>query len=176
MPLPGLFHRALAYDGGAVLALDLGNQTGWALHNAGGPVRHGTTDFTRSRHEGIGVRYHNFRRWLIWMRATQVSTDIEMIFYERVTFGRDLLAIQAYGGYEATLTSWAEGAGLPYAGVTVGEIKRFITGRGNADKRMVIEAVRTAGYAPKTSHDADAIAILMLGLERLAAEQDGATA
>ncbi len=47
----------------------------------------------------------------------------------------------------------------------VGTIKRFVTGRGNADKAAVIEAVRVRGYSPVDDNEADAIAILLWALE-----------
>ena len=47
----------------------------------------------------------------------------------------------------------------------VGTIKRFITGRGNADKAAVMSAVRERGYSPADDNEADAIAILLWALE-----------
>jgi len=49
--------------------------------------------------------------------------------------------------------------------VPVGTIKRHVTGRGNADKATVIEAVRARGYSPADDNEADAIAILLWALE-----------
>ena len=43
-------------------------------------------------------------------------------------------AAHVYGGFLATLTSWCEQRAIAYQGVPVGTIKRFITGKGNADK------------------------------------------
>jgi len=52
-----------------------------------------------------------------------------------------------------------------YQCVPVGTIKRFIAGKGNADKAAVIEAVRARGYHPADDNEADAIAILLWALE-----------
>jgi Holliday junction resolvasome RuvABC endonuclease subunit len=49
--------------------------------------------------------------------------------------------------------------------VPVGTIKRFITGKGNADKQAVIDAVRARGFQPKDDNEADAIAILLWAIE-----------
>jgi len=43
---------------------------------------------------------------------------------------------------------------IAYQGVPVGTIKRFITGKGNADKRAVIEAVRARGFHPADDNEA----------------------
>ena len=66
----------------------------------------------------------------------------------------------AYGGYLAHLTAWAEANRIPYQGVPVGTIKRHITGKGNADKQAVIDAVRKLGFAPADDNEADALALL----------------
>jgi Holliday junction resolvasome RuvABC endonuclease subunit len=42
----------------------------------------------------------------------------------------------------------------------VGTIKRHATGRGNADKKTVIDAVRKLGFAPADDNEADALALL----------------
>jgi Holliday junction resolvasome RuvABC endonuclease subunit len=65
----------------------------------------------------------------------------------------------------ATLTSWCEHRGIAYQGVPVGTIKKFIAGKGNADKQAVIQAVRARGYEPADDNEADAIAILLWAIE-----------
>ena len=50
-----------------------------------------------------------------------------------------------HGGLLATLTAWCEQNVIPYQGVPVGTIKRFIAGKGNADKDAVIAAVQSRG-------------------------------
>ena len=47
----------------------------------------------------------------------------------------------------------------------VGTIKRFATGKGNADKAAMIAAVRGRGFEPADDNEADAIAILLWALE-----------
>ncbi|MBX6322601.1 MAG: hypothetical protein IRY94_12290, partial [Rhodospirillaceae bacterium] len=42
---------------GAVLALDLGTTTGWALRTSDGRIVSGTQDFRPRRFEGGGMRY-----------------------------------------------------------------------------------------------------------------------
>lgn len=65
----------------------------------------------------------------------------------------------------ATLTAWAEARGVPYQGVPVGTIKRFATGKGNANKAAMIKAARTKGFSPADDNEADAIAILLWAIE-----------
>ena len=47
----------------------------------------------------------------------------------------------------------------------VGTIKRFATGKGNADKAAVIDAMRARGFAPRDDNEADALAILIWAIE-----------
>jgi len=53
----------------------------------------------------------------------------------------------------------------PYAGVPVGTIKRFATGKGNASKDAVLAAMRQRGFQPADDNEADAIAILLWAME-----------
>ena len=81
-------------------------------------------------------------------------------------------AAHAYGGFMAHLTAWCEQHGVPYAGVPVGTIKRFVTGKGNADKAAVIAAVRALGYFPVDDNEADALALLACVLGNSAGKGD----
>ena len=54
---------------------------------------------------------------------------------------------------------------MPYQGVPVGTIKRFVANKGNADKQAVIAAMRERGFEPADDNEADAIAILLWALE-----------
>ncbi|NOX72744.1 MAG: crossover junction endodeoxyribonuclease RuvC [Alphaproteobacteria bacterium] len=151
--------------GGAktVLALDLGTTTGWALRSADGLITSGTVSFKPSRYDGGGMRYLRFQNWLSEM--DRLSGPIATIFYEEVRRHAGTDASHVYGGLMATLTAWAEMRGVPYQGVPVGTIKKHATGKGNASKAMMIEAVSAKGFFPKDDNEADAIAILHWALE-----------
>ena len=83
-----------------------------------------------------------------------------MVVFEEVRRHAGTAASHAYGGYLAHLTAWCEANGIPYQGVPVGTIKRHVTGKGNADKAAVIEAVRRLGFSPADDNEADALALL----------------
>ena len=87
------------------------------------------------------------------------------IYFEEVRRHAGTDAAHLYGGFLATLTSWCEQQGIAYQGVPVGTIKRFMTGKGNADKAAIIAAVRAQGFAPADDNEADAIAILLWSIE-----------
>jgi hypothetical protein len=153
----------LASPRSAILALDLGTTTGWAMRLAGGQVESGTTSFRPSRYDGGGMRYLRFRGWLDGIAAD--AAGIEAIYFEEVRRHIGTDAAHLYGGFLATLTAWCELRSIPYEGVPVGSIKRHVTGKGNADKQAVIAAVRARGFRPGDDNEADAIAILLWAIE-----------
>ena len=148
----GSGHRA-----GALLALDLGQKTGWAVRNADGAIASGTAEFKPGRFQSVGMIFLRFRGWL---EEVDETAGIGAIYFEEVAAHRGVAAAHAYGGFLAHLTAWAEAKKIPYAGVPVGTIKRHITGRGNADKDAVIAAVRALGFDPADDNEADALALL----------------
>ena len=103
------------------------------------------------------------RRWL-----EQLDIDagpIEAIYFEEVRRHAGTDAAHIYGGLLAVLSAWCEEHLVAYQGVPVGTIKRFATGKGNADKAAVIDAIRSRGFAPRDDNEADALAILLWAIE-----------
>jgi Holliday junction resolvasome RuvABC endonuclease subunit len=155
--------RPVTITRGAMLALDLGTSTGWALQAGDDFITSGTISFKHTRFDGGGMRFLRFRRWL-----EQLDSDagpIEAIHFEEVRRHIGTDSAHVYGGLLAVLTAWCEEHLVAYQGVPVGTIKRFIAGKGNADKAAVIEAVRLRGFAPIDDNEADAIAILLWAIE-----------
>jgi hypothetical protein len=162
-PARDLAQRSIDRGQSAILALDLGTTTGWAMQLAGGRIESGTVSFRPSRYDGGGMRYLRFRGWLDCVAAD--AGGLAAVYFEEVRRHAGTDAAHLYGGFLATLTSWCEQRGIAYQGVPVGTIKRFITGKGNADKLAVVAAVRARGFAPADDNEADAIAILLWSVE-----------
>jgi hypothetical protein len=141
-----------------VLALDLGTHTGWALRAGDTPITSGTEHFRPQRFEGGGMRYLRFKRWLTEIKAA--AGGIDEVYFEEVRRHLATDAAHAYGGFLAVLTSWCEHHRIAYQGVPVGTIKKHATGKGNADKDAMIEAMRARGFAPVDDNEADALALL----------------
>ncbi|MGO1069750.1 crossover junction endodeoxyribonuclease RuvC [Lysobacter sp. CA199] len=150
-------------DSPTLLALDLGTTLGWALRFSGQTMS-GTEHFKVGRFEGGGMRYLRFVRWLddLWRFAGQPST----VYFEEVRRHRGVDAAHVYGGFLAQLTAWCERHGVPYQGVPVGTIKKFATGKGNADKAAMIEAAQRLGHRPADDNEADALALLHWAIAR----------
>jgi Holliday junction resolvasome RuvABC endonuclease subunit len=154
--------RPLAQTRNSVLALDLGTVTGWAMHAGNRKIESGTVSFRPSRYDGGGMRYLRFRGWL---NSVSANAGLTSIYFEEVRRHAGTDAAHLYGGFMATLTAWCEQQKVAYQGVPVGTIKRFIAGKGNADKTAVVNAVRARGYHPTDDNEADAIAILLWAIE-----------
>jgi hypothetical protein len=154
-----------AVDGkpASLLCLDLGTSTGFALQTADGAIVSGTVSFKPSRYDGGGIRYLRFRAWLD--STAQDSAGIGVVHYEEVRRHLSTDAAHVHGGLLAMLTAWCEQNAIPYQGVPVGTIKRFIAGKGNADKQAVIAAIRDRGFKPADDNEADALAILLWAIE-----------
>ena len=155
-PHPAHAHRA-------ILSLDLGTTTGWALRSHDGLITSGTVSFRPSRYDGGGMRYLRFRSWL-----DQIAADaggLAAIYFEEVRRHIGTDAAHLYGGFLATLSAWCESHAIAYQGVPVGTIKRHVAAKGNADKAAVMAAVRARGFSPADDNEADAIAILLWAIE-----------
>ena len=148
---------------GTVLALDLGTATGWALSDPAGPITSGTMSFRPDRFSRGGMRFLRFKGWLTAIK--NAAGGIDAVYLEEVRRHAGTSAAQIYGGFLAHVSAWCERHSIPYQGVPVGTIKRHITGRGNASKDAVIEAVRARGFAPADDNEADAIALLLWAIE-----------
>ena len=144
-------------DAPVILALDLGQRTGWALQLPGN-ILSGTVEFRPGRFEGGGMPFVRFRAWLQEMHA---ANQLAIIVFEEVRRHLGTAAAHSYGGFLSILTSWAEEQDIPYQGCPVGTLKRCTTGKGNANKQAVIAAIKSRGFEPEDDNEADAIAILL---------------
>ena len=119
--------------------------------------------FRPGRYDGGGMRCLRFPNWLT--EIDRLSRPIAAIWFEEVRRYAGTDAAHVYGGLLATLTSWAETAGVAYQGVPVGTIKRHATGKGNANKDAMMAAARARGFSPADDNEADAIALLLWATE-----------
>lgn len=162
-PLAGAMQVAANDGPTAILALDLGTVTGWAMRLTDGTIVSGTMAFRPGRYEGGGMRYLRFRSWLDEMLRS--APGLSSIYFEEVRRHAGTDAAHIYGGFLAHLAAWCEQKRIPYQGVPVGVIKRHVTGKGNADKQAVIAAIRARGFAPVDDNEADAVALLLWAAE-----------
>ena len=144
----------------AILSLDLGTTTGWALRCSDGAILSGSQSFKPQRFEGGGMRYLRFHRWLSEVVGPAENPSVQEIVFEEVRRHLGVDAAHAYGGFLGQLSSFCEERKIPYRGVPVGTIKKFATGKGNANKDLMIAAAKGKGFNPADDNEADAILLL----------------
>lgn len=147
------------------LALDLGTVTGWAVALGKTATISGTQNLKPSRFESSGTR---FLKLVALLERLYESTPLDLVVVEEVRRHAGTDAAHVYGGLLAHVQTWCENRGVEYRSESVGTIKQFITGKGNAPKDAVMAAVRAIGYEPADDNEADAIALLHLTLSKMA--------
>lgn len=154
-----------------ILTIDLGTTMGFAIKSLKFQ-RSGTVSFKQSRFDGGGIRFLKFEQWLNEQLA-DIGTigTIDAIFYEEVRGHTRTDASHVYGGFQSILCAFCEKNNIPYEGIHTGTIKKHITGKGNAGKQAVIDAVVKLGFNPADDNEADAIAILDYVLKRKIGEE-----
>lgn len=137
------------------LALDLGTTTGFAVGSREHMIS-GTWNLKPGRYDGGGMRFVKFRGRLDEIRT---ACGVTQVYFEEVRRHVGVDAAHVYGGLMATLQAWCEEHDIPYAGVPVGTIKKSFTGKGNANKDVMIAAAVRRGFEPADDNEADAIAL-----------------
>src|SRR5512132_906363 len=69
-----------------ILALDLGQRTGWAVRNRDGAIASGVQEFRPSRFEGGGMIWLRFRSWL--QEVDETSGGVGVVVFEEVVAHR----------------------------------------------------------------------------------------
>lgn len=146
-----------------ILALDLGTKTGWAHQTFLGDIVSGTEDFSTKRHEGAGMRYLRFSRWLTEIKQCGVTE----IYFEEVRNHVGVESGHVYGAYMGALMAWCEKHQIPYQSVPVGTIKKFATGKGNSGKPEMIQAAIDCGFNVADDNEADAIHLLRYVVDKI---------
>ena len=140
-----------------IVALDLGSATGYAFGCDGKVLGYGVCQFRPGRFEGGGMRFVRFSKFL---EDSYEANKPDVVYFEEVRRHLGVDAAHLYGGFLAVLSQWAEAHSVPYSGVPVGTIKRHATGKGNADKQAMIDAMAAKGFPRLDDNAADALALL----------------
>lgn len=141
-----------------VLAIDIGNDLGWALGNAVGPLEFGTFHGNGSTDLRVWLPCFNAPLQKLFTMCDAIAVekpDTQGNSYYGVRKNMALLGkIYEIAGYYPNVRSVDE--------YGVSTAKKRLAGHGHADKDQMIAAARAEGYAVEDSHQADAIAILMV--------------
>jgi len=141
----------------SILALDLATRCGWA-HSCGAS---GVWDLRPKTDESAGMRLIRLRAKLEEVRK---SVGVGLVVFEAFKFIRN----HASGSVvqpemQGVLKLWCEENEIMYRSYTPGQIKKFATGKGNANKQAMLEAAREKwGDMVVDDNHADALWLLEL--------------
>jgi|SRR5215217_361902 len=142
-----------------ILAIDQASNCGWASKNASG-----VWNFNTRKDESSGMKMLRFRAKLKEVCALE---EINLVVYERVA-GFHKAAIIHAAKMVAIIESFCEENGIEYKAVSATEVKKYATGKGNANKEKMIEAARLKlGYEGNDDNEADALWIYQLVKQEL---------
>lgn len=149
-----------------ILALDLGTRMGWAQWHAE-RIESGVQVFDLQRGESPGMRYLRFNAWLDEVAKPRAH----LLVYEQ-THQRGGAATEVAAGFATRVQEFCARYTIEHAAVHSATLKKWTTGKGNADKRMMLAAVnhRWRGGSPPLTDDnhADALALLHYALAHFA--------
>ena len=142
-----------------ILALDVATKTGWCTKTA-----YGTWDFSLKRDESAGMRLVRFKAKL---REICALEEINLITFE-LSQGFHQNAVIVQSELHGVLKLFCEENKINYRSFAPSEIKKFATGKGNANKdAMVQAAVNRYGYFGNDDNTADALHIYHLTRQSL---------
>ena len=149
-----------------VLALDIATSVGWAVgqddtHGTIERVDHGTLDLSGFAHD-FGQMSACFSLWVADMLTEHAPKLVAM---ERIGFAGP-------NNYRLCGLLWDAHRVCSIRGVkrieyTPQQVKKRATGSHKAKKPEVVAAMRQCGFRPDNDHEADAIALLLLALDRV---------
>mgnify|MGYP000929385321 FL=1 len=138
-----------------ILALDVATHCGWAVTRE----IYGVWDLTPKRDESAGMRLIRFRHKL---KEVIVNENINLVVFERPG-GRHVGAVIVHSELQGQVKVVCEDLGIEYRGYSSQEIKKFATGKGNANKAAMIEAAKNKlEYPGKDDNEADDLWLLEL--------------
>lgn len=155
---PASYDKILKPKSMNILALDVATKTGWCTKTA-----HGTWDFSLKRDESAGMRLVRFKAKLREMCALE---EIKLVTFE-LSQGFHQNAVIVQSELHGVLKLFCEENKIDYRSFAPSEIKKFATGKGNANKEKMIEAALKYGYFGNDDNTADAMHIYHLTMKSL---------
>jgi Holliday junction resolvasome RuvABC endonuclease subunit len=137
------------------LFLDCATVTGFAVIIDGKVIGSGSQSFAKRRGESNGAMFLRFRAWLKRFIAEQGRFDL--IAYEQAHH-RGGAATEICVNITGRVQEVAAELDIEYVCVETRVLKKSATGKANAGKEAVIEAMQKRGHQPEDDNEADALA------------------
>jgi len=153
----------------AILALDIATITGWAIKSDRGIVS-GTWGLSPTPVDDC-----QYKGTKLWWRLEEMSNahDITKVAYElpfiHAKHKRGMMSTVALTGI---LRLWADSHRIEEIGYTTVQIKKHATGKGNADKGMMVAAAKERWPDRRIADDNEADALWVLDLHLRGGKND----
>lgn len=145
---------------GIILATDPASEFGWAISD----TIYGIWDLTTRKDESMGMKLIRLEGKL---KEIYEIHPFKVLVYERPG-GRNKFPIMHQSKLIGEMEKWCEKRGIQYAGYSASEIKKFATGKGNANKEAMVKAAQERyGYEGDNDNVADALHLLHMVKHRL---------
>lgn len=100
----------------------------------------------------------------ICRQVLTVAEPRDLIVFEGFSFGSNDPGTQERIGLAFLLRHWAWKRGVPFLCVAPSQLKKFATGKGNAEKSMILrEVFRRWNVEARNDNEADAVTLLQIG-------------
>ena len=157
-----------------LLTLDPATKTGYAIGENGKVISSGVWDNTpkKATKKQPGESKH-YRLEKLWWKLVafeeQTQKPITHVVYEGAAgFMRGKAAVESSHQFRAIILLWASLNDIPITEIQPQDLKRFATGKGNADKPEMLKAAIQKGYAGSTDdNEVDAWLILQWAFQYL---------
>lgn len=148
-----------------LLALDPATHCGWAYRSASGSISSGVWDLSPKRDESKGMRLIRMEVKLNEM----FRLGIDLLTFEAARYAGPVQggAVVVQSEIQGIIKRFCEVNRIQYAGESSTDIKKFATGKGVANKDIMIAAARERlGYTGQDDNEADALWLLQLTISR----------
>lgn len=166
-----------------LLGLDIATTTGWCAGTGACTPDFGHVDLAPTINGSRGKRFSEFnvflRRLIRKYQPTHVLGERPILpkpFFK----GRTLIwptsieVTSVLQGLSAVAEMVCFDAGVPYEFVNVKEVKKELTGRGDATKEQMVDVARRAGLNVAVHDEADGIAVWLYGVRKHAKQHSEA--
>jgi crossover junction endodeoxyribonuclease RuvC len=146
----------------AELALDLGTKMGFCIRTGYATFDCGVVNLGKKAKTKFD-KYNNLDKWLVntYNLLKGENNPIDKIYYEKVDFSYHTYSAQAHGGFVSIIQLFCKKNNIECEGFSVSEIKKKLTGRGNASKMgMVYYAEKYVNGIITNDNTADAIGVM----------------
>ena len=146
----------------SILALDCATKTGWCLLKDGRVFESGVEDFSKRRGESNGAMFLRFRHWL---NQLVDRDDVHLVAYEQ-SHHRGGAATEIGVNLTGRVQEVCAQSQVEYVAVHTATIKKYATGKGNADKTvMIAKAAEVLGRQPLDDNEADAVLLALYAFQ-----------